>query len=57
MLESSEALLNAKNALASALVDYRISELELERDLGLLEVDEKGLWKETKPMEREHGDS
>lgn len=57
VLESSEALLNAKNALASALVDYRISELELERDLGLLEVDEKGLWKETKPMERDHGDS
>jgi len=57
VLESSEALLQAKNALASALVDYRVSELELERDLGLLEVDEKGLWRESEREEREHGDS
>ena len=46
LLESQEALLNAQNALASALVGYRVAELELQRDLGVLEVDEKGLWKE-----------
>jgi outer membrane protein TolC len=57
VLESSEALLNAQNALASALVDYRVSELELQRDLGVLEVDETGLWKEYKPRERKDGRS
>jgi outer membrane protein TolC len=57
VLESSEALLNAQNALASALVDYRVSELELQRDLGVLEVDETGLWKDFKPRERKNGRS
>jgi outer membrane protein TolC len=51
VLDSQEALLSTQNALTSALVGYRIAELELQRDLGVLEVDEKGLWKEFSPRE------
>jgi outer membrane protein TolC len=51
VLESSEALLNTQNSLAAAIVDYRIAEMELQRDLGLLQVDERGLWKEYDPRE------
>jgi outer membrane protein TolC len=49
VLEAQEALINAKNALTSAVVDYRIAELEFQRDTGLLQIDEKGLWKEYAP--------
>ena len=46
VLEAQEALLSAQNALTSALVNYRVSELQLQSNLGLLEVDETGLWQE-----------
>jgi outer membrane protein TolC len=46
LLEAQEALLNAQNALTSAMVNYRVSELGLQRDLGLLQVDETGTWSE-----------
>ncbi|MGF1452560.1 MAG: TolC family protein [Opitutales bacterium] len=49
VLEAQEALLSAQNALTAALVSYRISELELQRDLGLLEVNADGLWQEFDP--------
>lgn len=49
VLEAQEALLSAQNALTSALVNYRVSELELQSNLGLLEVDETGLWQEYRP--------
>ncbi|MFW6059946.1 MAG: TolC family protein [Phycisphaeraceae bacterium] len=52
VLEAQEALVSAQNALTSALVNYRVSELELQRDLGLLEVNERGLWEEYRPNER-----
>jgi len=42
LLEAQEALLRAQNALAGALVDYRIARLELERDMDTLEVGEDG---------------
>lgn len=51
VLDSQEALLSAQNALTSALVSYRTAELELQRDLGLLEVSRDGLWKEYNPGE------
>jgi len=38
LLEAQEALLRAQNALAGALVDYRIARLELERDMDTLKV-------------------
>lgn len=49
MLESQEALLSAQNAESSALVAYRIAELELQRDLGVLQVDKNGHWIEFRP--------
>jgi outer membrane protein TolC len=49
VLEAQEALINTKNALTAAVVDYRIAELEFQRDTGLLQIDEKGLWKEYAP--------
>ncbi len=52
VLDAQEALISAQNALTAALVSYRISELQLQRDLGLLEVNEKGLWREYRPTEQ-----
>ncbi len=49
VLESQEALVSAKNALSRALVDYRVSELRFQRDTGVLEVNEKGIWREYQP--------
>lgn len=46
VLEAQEDLLSAVNALTAARVDYRLSELGLQRDTGLLEVSDAGLWKE-----------
>jgi outer membrane protein TolC len=52
LLEAQEALISAQNALSAALVGYRVAELNLQRDMGLLLVDEKGLWKEYRSDER-----
>lgn len=52
LLEAQEALLEAQNALTAAMVDYRVAELGLQRDLGLLEVDDRGLWTEFRPEEK-----
>lgn len=46
VLEAQSALTSAQNALYSATVSYRINELELQRDLGVLSVSESGLWQE-----------
>jgi len=49
LLEAQEALVQTKNSLAGALVDYRVAELELQRDMGVLAVNEKGLYQEFDP--------
>ena len=49
VLEAEEALLSAQNALTAALVNYRVAELQLQRDMGVLIVDEKGNWHEYNP--------
>lgn len=49
VLEAQDSLVSAQNALTAALVNYRVAELELQRDLGLLEVNERGLWREYDP--------
>ncbi len=49
VLEAQEALVSAQNALTAALIDYRIGELALQRDVGVLEINEKGLWREYSP--------
>ncbi|MEX0652524.1 MAG: TolC family protein [Phycisphaeraceae bacterium] len=49
LLEAQESLVSARNALTAAMVNYRVAELELQRDLDLLEVDHEGLWREFDP--------
>jgi len=46
VLDAQESLLDAQNALTEAFVNYRIAELGLQRDLGVLDVGADGLWKE-----------
>ncbi|MFA9479265.1 TolC family protein [Phycisphaerales bacterium AB-hyl4] len=50
LLEAQEALVVARNALTAAMVNYRVAELEIQRDIGLLEVDSNGLWREFDPQ-------
>ncbi len=49
VLEAQEALVSAQNGLTAALVKYRVTELELQLDMDVLEVSEKGLWREYQP--------
>jgi outer membrane protein TolC len=51
LLEAREALLAAQNALTAASVSYRLAELQLQRDLGLLQVGPDGLWSESNPQD------
>jgi outer membrane protein TolC len=53
VLEAQESLVSAQNLLTAALVNYRVGELDLQRDLGVLEVNEQGLWREYTPGEKE----
>lgn len=55
LLEAQDALLSAQNGLTRAVVDYRIAELELQRDLDVLNVNEKGLWQEFSPEVLDNG--
>ena len=49
LLEAQNALNSAQDALTNAVVNYRIGELELQRDLGVLQVRGNGLWTEFDP--------
>jgi len=49
VLEAQESLLQAQNALTAALVNYRIAELNLQRDMGVLQVSDNGMWHEFDP--------
>ena len=51
LLEAQNALNSAQDALTDAVVNYRIGELELQRDLGVLEVSSDGLWSEFTPAD------
>jgi outer membrane protein TolC len=42
VLDAQQALVDARNALTSALVDHTIANLEFQRDVGTLVVDEEG---------------
>jgi len=46
LLDAQEDLVSAQNALTAALVNYRIAELELERDTGRLRISPDGVWTE-----------
>jgi len=52
VLDAQSSLVSAQDALTSALVTYRVSELELQRELGVLEVNHEGLWREYAPEGR-----
>ena len=54
LLEAQDALLAAQNDLTSALVEYRMAELEIQRDMGVLAIDDKGLWQEFSPEDMNH---
>jgi len=49
ILEAQNSLVSAQNSLTGAVINYRLTELELQRDMGLLTVDEQGLWHEFVP--------
>lgn len=49
ILEAEDDLISAQNALTAALVDYRVRELELQRDMGVLQVGADGMWTEFRP--------
>ncbi len=42
LIEAQDALLAARNGLTAAQVDYRIAEMEIQRDMGALHIDEEG---------------
>jgi outer membrane protein TolC len=44
LLEAEAAQLQARNALTQALIDYHVARYGLLRDMGILEVDEEGIW-------------
>ena len=49
LLEAQNSLNSAQDALTNAVVNYRIGELQFQRDLGVLEVGSDGLWVEFDP--------
>ena len=51
LLEAEDDLVSARNALVQAQVQYRITALELLRDLGTLTIDEQGDWLEDLSIE------
>ncbi len=57
LLDAQEDFVAAQNDLTAALIAYRIAEYELQRDLGLLQVSEDGLWEEFDPRELTHEDT
>ncbi|MHC4938483.1 MAG: TolC family protein [Planctomycetota bacterium] len=53
VLDAQRSLLGAQNSLTDAFVSYRVSTLEMQRDMGVLQVDSEGLWTEYVPDEQE----
>jgi outer membrane protein TolC len=49
VLDANDDLLSARNSLNNAMVNYRIAELALQRDLGVLQVGADGIWQEYVP--------
>ncbi len=50
-LDAKDDLVQSQNSLTAALVSYLIAELEIQRDMGVLEVNEQGLWQTYNPQE------
>lgn len=49
VLDAQDTLVTAQNSLTSALISFRLAELSLQRDIGVLEVNSDGLWREYTP--------
>ena len=49
LLEAQDAFLSAQNQLTAAVVNYRIAELTMQQYMGVLQIDEDGLWQEYLP--------
>lgn len=45
VVEARQRLLDSRNAYVNSLVTYEIARVQLQRDLGLLELDEQGMWR------------
>jgi len=54
LLEAQDARLSAQNGLTAAIIQYRTAELQLQRDLELLEITQKG-FKEFNPEDLKNG--
>jgi outer membrane protein TolC len=50
-LDAKDDLVQSQNSLTQALVQYLIAELAIQRDMGVLEVNEQGLWRTYNPKE------
>jgi outer membrane protein TolC len=55
LLEAQEALFSAQNSLTAAVISYRVAELKLQSDMGLLEVDNTGPWRGISLEENHYG--
>lgn len=49
LLDAQDDLLSAQNRLTASVINYRLAELDLQRDMGLLQVDASGSWSEFSP--------
>ena len=45
ILDAESAMLTARNAFCAAVIQWRMSGLELRRDIGVLEVTDEGMWR------------
>jgi outer membrane protein TolC len=54
LVDAQDSLLSAQIQLTGAVVDYRLSELRIQRDMEVLMVDAKGLWREYTPEKKDH---
>lgn len=52
--DAQDSWLTTKNSLTAAVVDYRMAELEFQRDTGILNIDGKGLFEEYHPGGKEN---
>jgi outer membrane protein TolC len=46
LLDAQSSLLTARNGLTSAIINFRLAELQFQRDAGILKIDNKGLMTE-----------
>jgi outer membrane protein TolC len=45
VVEARQRLLDARNTYVNNLVAYEILRVQLQRDLGVLQLDEQGMWR------------